>query len=198
MKFKNLLSLLFIAILFSLTSCHDKEQLEDTVTPEPAAELTLGRVIEYENTAKRTSGYEPKVVKAIAQNKAEEFVFYSGVDNPHGVDHVNFTLKPEQLKPGFVGSYSLKSYTNAGTTDATVRFSHYTEPGKAAIFDSSFSVFEGAFEITAYDTQTKLVSGNYWIKLKDVNDPYATGEERFNPKKCEIRVAGTFKNVKVN
>jgi hypothetical protein len=101
------------------------------------------------------------------------------------------------VKPGFVGTYGLQSFSDPQAGEAKVSFIHYTSDSGGNIFDSQFNTLTGSYQITAYDASHQLISGRYDLVIKEASDPYAPAEERFNPKKIDITISGTFKNVPV-
>lgn len=199
MKFINLPTTLFIGAVLILTSCKNNEGIAPVL---PTPEYTLNRTIIYENGAQLAAEYSSAVVQSNAINTTEEFSFYEGVNEPNGNDHISFKITPEKLKGGLIGVYSLKSVQTQATADAGVNYVHNTasNPGSysASIYNSSFSTFEGNYEITGYDPETKLISGQYIVVLKGAADPYKGGSNPSNAQKCDITVTGSFKNVKIN
>jgi hypothetical protein len=195
MKTRNLLALFFAAFTFAFSACDDKN------TPDPAApaqEQTLNRSFTYPDDARLEATYKADTIKVQVSNTEQEFHFYTGVKpvdgkSAAGNDHVNFVVASGQLKQGFVGNYSLKSFTTPQAGEAKVSYIHYTSESGGNIFDSQFNTITGSFEITAYDAQNKLISGHYNLDIREASDPY----ERLNPKKINIVLSGTFKNVPV-
>ncbi|MGV3639950.1 MAG: hypothetical protein ACO1NZ_05475 [Adhaeribacter sp.] len=199
MKTRNSLALFFTVLTLAFSACDDKN------TPDPAApaqEQTLNRSFTYPDDARLEAAYQADTIKVQVVHTEQEFHFYTGVKpvggkSAAGNDHINFVVPAAQVKQGFVGAYSLKSFTTPQAGDAKVSYIHYTSENGGNVFDSQFNTLAGSFEITAYDARNKLVSGQYQLTIREVSDPYAPVAERFNPKKITIAMSGTFKNVPV-
>ncbi|MGV3504707.1 MAG: hypothetical protein ACO1O1_13450 [Adhaeribacter sp.] len=198
MKTRNLLALFFAALTFAFSACDDQNTPDPAAPAAPAQEQTLTRSFTYPDDARLEAAYEADTIKVQVSYTEKEFHFYTGVKPVNGKsavgnDHVNFVVAAGQLKQGLVGSYSLKSFTSPQTGEAKVSFIHYTSESGGNIFDSQFNTLTGSFEITAYDARHKLISGHYTLGIQEASDPY----ERLNPRKINIVLSGTFKNVPV-
>ena len=199
MKTRNLLAVLFAVLAFTFSACDDQN------SPDPAApaqEQTLNRSFTYPDEARLEAAYQADTIKVQVSHTEKEFHFYTGVKpvagkSAPGNDHVNFVVAAGELKQGFVGNYSLKSFTAPQAGEANVSYVHYTSESGGNIFDSQFNTLTGSFEITAYDARHKLISGHYTLDIREASDPYAPAEERANPKNIHIVLNGTFKNVPV-
>ncbi|ALW84554.1 hypothetical protein AUC43_05320 [Hymenobacter sedentarius] len=111
-----------------------------------------------------------------------------------------FALPQQKLKTGVIGTYTFISPQNT-SNDLSSRL-EYT-PSSANFttivtgdYDSSNTT--GSFQVTAYNTATKMADGNFRVVLKDVRDPQQTPATPSSQRRIgDVTLTGEFKNLKM-
>ncbi len=179
-----------------LAGCSKKEAAPQPA--DPAAEISLTRTMVFPSTGTSNGvGYAPTSLEATGKLDATQLVL--SVDAPKGQDYIGFTVPRSALSPDLLGSYSLLSLQAPGAsvdtwyTYWTVRTSSVSA---AHIYLSKNSNMQGRLLITAYDSQRRLLSGSFEMRMADLADP--TEEiASSNPRRCTLDVTGTFTNLKL-
>jgi hypothetical protein len=191
------------AVLLSgagLTACADKSDDPTPSTPDPKATFELSHYFDTVVTApgggtSHTGGgqvHAPQDITGSARLDATGKVLV--LDFVAKPDEVYLELDQAQLRPGWTGTYALRSqvrptdpvfvsylYTEASTTVTTImRLSDWAPQ------------LTGSVTITVYDAKRQLVSGRYEITAPDQFDPSVLGRPR-----CTVLLTGEFANLKV-
>lgn len=192
---------LLTAVLLSgagLTACADKK--EDP-TPDPAATFELSH---YFDTVTIAPGGGTAHSGGGQVHAPQDITGSARLDATGKVLVLKFAAKPDevymeldqaQLRPGWTGTYALRSqlrptdpvfvsylHTNVNTTATTImRLSDWAPQ------------LTGNVTITAYDAKRQLVSGSYEITAPNQFDPSDLPARTV----CTVLLAGKFANLKV-
>jgi hypothetical protein len=204
MRFSLVLPFALVVLGLSTTSCEKKQDPTPAPTPpvvpvtpiqpDPAAESSMDRSVIYLNSLKPNMlrNYTPSQIASAAAIKNSEFKFSTYADRTQSTsnDFLVMTIAASQLKPDLVGEYSLRSLPDP--TQGVVYTSYSITGSSTFIYSQSDNRMQGTFRITAYDASRKLISGNYEVLVTSVTDPYDNYRSI-----CDVKLAGTFQNIKV-
>ena len=192
-------ALLFASPL-ALTSCHSHPD-DPAPTPAPVAEVTMVRRLEYAQAPSHNSGltYSQKTLSSTAtlgpDNLQLAFLTTEGIDN------LSFTISRAKLTAAITGTYQLQGLGNPAANKAVARYT-YTRvnvPGSinATIYDSGTNEVRGTLTLTTYDATRHLLSGQYELRIANLDDPTDGSTGVANKQKCTLTVTGTFTNLSV-
>lgn len=183
----------------SLMSCSDKN--EEPLPADPAPSYNLSQYFDF-STPAPAGGTAHSGWGTI--HPSQDITGTARLDVPGNVLVLNFRtttnevymeLDQRQLRPGWTGTYALR--TQARPTDPAFVSYFYHTPGQSSIAMLRLSdlapQLNGNVTITAYDARRQLVSGHFTIKAPNQYDP----SEPANRQLCNISLDGDFTDLKV-
>ncbi|MFD2719472.1 hypothetical protein ACFST9_12155 [Hymenobacter monticola] len=137
-------------------------------------------------------------MKLIGRQDAKEMLL--AFDVPEGNDFISFTIPNSALTPNLLGTYLVRDRQGSAGAVAETQY-NYTilhVPGATSgqLYFSRNNAMLGKVEITAYDSQRRLLAGSFEMVMNGVNDP----RERYpstTPAQCNVKVTGKFENLKL-
>lgn len=187
-------------LLLGVASCDSSEKDPQPEAPAPPATFMLSRS-EYFPASSESAGisYPSQDIKAAAALTVEQLRMSFGTEK--GLDAISFIVDKSRLKPGFVGTYTLKSQPDVKVGDAEVTYTYYmrrSPSGSAAsLYFSTTARMQGQFVVTSYDERRHLASGQYELRLDNIPDPADSRLDDTDKRRCNLKVEGSFENLPV-
>ena len=183
---------LFLAACFATTllaGCSDKAS-EAPAPADPVPTYKMGHYFYYPASNSGGGTLHPtQDIKGEARlfPQVLAFDFTAAPDAPH------FELDRAQLKPDWVGTYTLRC--RARPTDPVfVSYSYSVGSGTRIFRLSDFTqTLTGDVTITAYDAKRQLISGHFEVEAPNQLDPTTSDLD----KKCTITIFGDFTDMKI-
>lgn len=168
---------------------------KESVTPAPAAELEFNRSFDYSGTGlRRDTTYAPNALQSHAHIDSELFVL--SVQPNSSREYLNLRIKRSQLPGSLVGVHSLD---NAGIVDTRYqyRFPNTRTGSVGNLVSTENATTRGTLTITSYDPTSNLLAGTYEVHFVGVTDPTATSLSPSPVRRCDVKLTGSFRNVKM-
>ena len=194
---KKLASLLLAVV--SLTACSKKEDPQP-VAPAPAVQAEMTRTFTFPASSGFDTGLTYTQKSMRLTGKLDASALSLGFDVPEGSDFIGFTIPASALSATLLGSYRLQDRQNSTGTVVETRYVYtiLNAPGafKSRLFFSSTDTMVGKVVITAYDSQRRLLAGSFEMAMDGVHDPRESSPAPV-PLLCNVKVTGTFENLKL-
>ena len=194
---KKLASLLLTAAL--LTACSKKEDPQP-VAPAPTVQAEMMRTFIFPASSGSDTGLTYTQKSMRLTGKLDASALSLGFDVPEGSDFIGFTIPASALSTMLPGSYRLQDRQNSTGAVVETRYVYtiLNSPGafKSRLFFSSTDTMVGKVVITAYDSQRRLLAGSFEMAMDGVHDPRESYPAPV-PLLCNVKVTGTFENLKL-
>jgi hypothetical protein len=186
----NKLLVLLLPAAALLASCS-----KNNVQPAPAAELSFSRSFDYTGTGvQRDTAYAPEALQSHAHTDVHGLILSV---QPHSSrEYLNFRIKREQMPATLIGTHSLDD-TGIVDTYYLYRFPNTRTGAVGNSVSNEYASTRGTLTITSYDPTANLLSGSYEVHFADVTDPTDTSTNPSQVRRCNVKLAGSFRNVKV-
>lgn len=190
------------AVLLSavlLTACSKKADPQP-VAPAPTMQATMTRTFTFPTSSGFDTGLTYTQQSMRLTGKLDAAALSLGFDVPEGSDYIGFTIPASALAAALSGSYRLQDRQSSAGAVVETRYVYtiLNAPGalKSRLFFSNTHAMVGKVMITAYDSQRRLLAGSFEMGMDGVNDPRASYPAPV-PLLCNVRVTGTFENLKL-
>ncbi|MET4074243.1 hypothetical protein [Hymenobacter sp. UYCo722] len=182
-----------------LTACSKKEDPQP-VAPAPAAQAEMTRTFTFPASSGSDSGLTYTQQSMRLTGKLDAMALSLGFDVPEGSDFIGFTIPASALPAMLPGSYRLQDRQNSPGAVVETRYAYtiLNAPGsfKSRLFFSTTNTMVGKVVITAYDSQRRLLTGSFEMAMDGVHDPRESHPAPV-PLLCNVKVTGTFENLKL-
>lgn len=122
-------------------------------------------------------------------------------DVPEGNDYISFIIPQAALTSGFKGTYELLDRQRSPSKIVDTRYVYTLRniPGtySSTIYQSNTNTMQGQVTITSYDAQRHLLSGSYVMAIENLDDPTYHRPFSNTEMRCNLKVEGTFTNLKL-
>ena len=193
----KLVTLCLAATVF--TACSKKEDPQP-VALAPAVQVEMTRTFTFPASSSSDTGLTYTQKSMHVGGKLDASSLALGFDVPEGSDFIGFTIPASALSSALMGSYRLQDRQGSPGAVAETRYAYtiLNAPGafKSRLFFSNSNTMVGKVVITAYDSQRRLLAGSFEMAMDGVSDPRESRPAPV-PLLCNVKVTGTFENLKL-
>ena len=194
----NKLITIFLAAA-SLTACSKKEDPKP-VAPAPAVHAQMERTFTFPGSNSSDTGLTYTQMSMRLTGKLDASALSLGFDVPEGSDFISFTMPAAALSAALPGSYQLqdRQHSTGAVVETRYVYTILNAPSafKSRLFFSNTNTMVGKVVITAYDSQRRLLAGSFEMAMDGVHDPRESYPAPV-PLLCNVKVTGTFENLKL-
>lgn len=185
----------FVCIVTFLISCSKNNSVD---APLPLSKANLSRTFFYPDNnssevASYTSSNDEYITKNTFYNSEGALLMRFDAAYPNGNDGVSLSIAKEKLKPGLVGDYVIAPFLQVGAPEGDVRAMYIYNKSEASTTILMAGTSTGSLQITAYNKQKNLISGQYNFQLQTNQDP--KGGPVVIWRNTTVTVRGSFENV---
>ncbi len=188
---------LLLAAAFLLAACAKKE----APPADPAPATTLARTLTFPKATSLSNDTTYAQPAMTSTGQLDGQGLRVGFAPRVGRDVIQFTVPAAALVPAVVGSYELVDRSRSPGTAASVAYSFLLARNLASsgsfLIDGESYATRGQLLITAYDAPRRLLSGSFEMVIDDlqnITDKYSVPNA---PPLCNLKVTGTFTNLKL-
>jgi hypothetical protein len=163
--------------------------------------MTMTRTMSFPTASGKDNGLRYTQATLMSFGELSTSALNISLSADEGLDNLSFSIPRANLLTTITGAYTLKSVGAGQTGVVATSYSYYrlnvSGASSASLYLSSQNIILGNLTITAYDAQRRLLSGTYEMRLDNIEDPtdrQLPGPDRV---RCNLKVVGSFSNLKL-